>query len=327
MGKRQLISIVIPVYNVEKYLDRCVSSVLGQTYRELQVILIDDGSTDRSGQIAEKYLTDPRVEVYHKANGGLADARNYGIEKAKGDYLLFIDADDWVSADYAAHLYGNLCAYHADISGCYFDRTTQGHVSEKRQNKQETAVWDSQEALRKMLRQEDGFSTSACALLYDIRLFRGIRYPKGKYVEDFGTTYKVLARAERIVRSNLCLYHYYMREGSIVHQTFQPGFMVEYCFAKKIEAFVRERYPALIKDALSRKVGVCFHLYLLMSKEQRIQYAKYADVLLHTIKKYRFLMAADPGITKKVKIGCFLSYFGMGFTEKVYRRLEIRGKG
>lgn len=327
MHKDQLISIVIPVFNVEKYLKRCIKSVLQQTYQKLQIILVDDGSTDRSGEIAEAYTSDQRVEVYHKQNGGLADARNYGIEKARGRYLLFIDSDDWVAGNFVEHLYTNLCFFHADISGCVYKRTSQEMIPDEEYGKMIVEVWNTQEALRRMLRQEDGFSASACALLYDIRLFQGIRYPKGRYVEDFGTTYKILARAGKMVRSNLCLYHYYMRDGSIVHQKFRPEFMVEYVFAKEILSFIRTAYPCLLNDALSRQVGVCFHLYLMMSEEQRRRYQKYTDVLLHTIRRYRFLMLVHPGITKKVKAGCLLSYFGMGITEWLYQKLEIMGKG
>lgn len=327
MQREPLISIIIPIYNVEDYLERCLDSVLRQTYPMLQVILVDDGSTDNSGEIAEKYASDHRVEIYHKSNGGLADARNFGLKKAKGTYILFVDSDDWISENFVEHLYRNLCFFHADISACVYKRTDQEMVFNELPKKMVVEVWDAQEALRKMLRQEDGFSASACAMLYDIRLFQGIRYPKGKYVEDFGTTYKILARAERMVRSNLCLYHYYMRDESIVHQKFQPEFMVEYFFAQKIVRFIQDQYPCLIKDAISRQVGVCFHLYLLMSREQRYQYVRHTQVLLHTIKKYRFFMLVDPGITRKVKAGCLLSYFGMGITEWFYQKLEIRGKG
>ena len=119
MNKQDLISVIVPVYNVENYLKRCLDSIINQTYQNIEIILIDDGSTDNSGNLCEDYKKiDNRIKVVHKTNGGLSDARNTGIKKAKGKYITFVDSDDYVEYDYVEYLYNLIKKYDTNISFC-----------------------------------------------------------------------------------------------------------------------------------------------------------------------------------------------------------------
>ena len=121
----ELISLIIPIYRVETYLERCIRSVITQSYQNIEIILVDDGSPDRCGEICDRFAKeDPRVKVYHKVNGGLSDARNYGIARSNGVFISFIDADDYIAPNYVAYLYDILMNYDADITCCCMEKTT-----------------------------------------------------------------------------------------------------------------------------------------------------------------------------------------------------------
>ena len=129
----KLVSIVVPVYNVEKYLERCVDSLINQTYKNIEIILVDDGATDNSGELCDKLLfKDSRIKVFHKLNGGLSDARNYGINQATGEYLLFVDSDDWVENEIVEKLYNSIEQNSADISVCGFNDLVDDTITNKR---------------------------------------------------------------------------------------------------------------------------------------------------------------------------------------------------
>lgn len=321
-----LVSIVIPIYNVENFLNSCVESVINQTYRNIEILLVDDGSTDSSGELADWYKDkDNRIRVFHKINGGLSDARNYGIDRARGKYITFIDSDDYVEADFIEILLSNLIKHNADISGCVYRRTASRTVT--RTDEVPTIMcWDTRMALKKMLRQEDEFTTSACALLYKMNCFDGIRYPVGAYFEDLGTTYRVLSNAKKIVRTSACLYHYYRREGSISNESFSLKYMDQFRFAQEICNYINIHYPDLEKDAISRLVGVSFNIYMTITKEQMEVYSGEKNILLKTIKKHRFSMVFDRLTPIKVRIACVLSCFGMPVCTKVYHTFNMKGK-
>ena len=324
---KELISIIVPIYNVEEYLAECIESLINQTYYNIEILLINDGSTDKSPEIAENYAKkDFRIKIYHKKNGGLSDARNFGIDKALGKYITFVDSDDYVSKRFIEVMYKNLLDYEADISGCVYRRTNKRNLLEEQIKEARTMVWDRETALKKMLRQEDEFTTSACALLYKKDCFNNIRYPKGAYFEDLGTTYLVLHSIKKMVRTSECLYHYYTREGSISNEKFSPKYMHQYKFAKNILVFIEEKYPKLVHDAEARLVGVCFNLYMTFDKEQRKQYRNFIEDILGTIKQYRWRVLVRNDTPRKVRVACFLSYGSMPFCRFLYKKLQLKGK-
>jgi len=216
----ELISIIIPVYKVEDYIRRCVDSILKQTYGNLEIILVDDGSPDRCGQICDEYAArDSRIVSIHKKNGGLSEARNAGMEICKGQYITFLDSDDWVEAGYIEKLYGMLKEYNADISVCNFITTSKEDV-EADPSTAEIKVFTNVEALNQIENNVDIplyiQMVVAWGKLYKRSLFEGITYPVGKLHEDEFTTYKLFYRAGRVVLTSARLLYYWQREDSIM---------------------------------------------------------------------------------------------------------------
>lgn len=212
-----LISVIVPIYKVEKYLASCVNSLKEQTYRNLEIILVDDGSPDKSGEMCDAFAEqDNRIVVVHKPNGGLSDARNAGIEVAKGDYLLFLDSDDTLHKETLEILWTNLKENGAEISVCDYRAFYEGTEIDKNLPSQNLEVWDNVQALQQIFNPQYGtqmvISTNK---LFQKNLFDGIRFPVGKIHEDEFTTYKLLHRAERIVYTDLKLYYYLQREDSL----------------------------------------------------------------------------------------------------------------
>lgn len=268
----ELITIIVPIYKVEDYLRRCVDSILNQSYKNLEIILVDDGSPDRCGEICDAYANvDKRIKVIHKKNGGLSDARNIGIEIAQGKYVSFIDSDDWISREYVEKLYKLLINNNADISVCNFIKTLTEtlqveHVQE------EIYKYSNVEALEQLY---DKFSVQmviACGKLYKRNLFDDIRFPVGRIHEDEFTTYRLIYKANQIVLTTEPLLYYWQREDSITG----VGFSIKNKL-HAIDAFL-ERAEFLKKNDLEN----------LSSKTYRLLFGFYRD-----INKKKFLIE-DP---------------------------------
>ena len=214
--EKALISLIIPVYKVEKYLEKCIQSVINQTYENLQIILVDDGSPDNCGKICDEYAKkDHRIEVIHKSNGGLSDARNKGLEIAKGEYIGFVDSDDYIEADMYEVLYNLLKQYNADVSICNFYTVSQGKIAIKNA---ENGIkeYNRIEILKEVL-LDNNIQSYAWNKLYKKELFDEIKYPIGKKYEDIGTTFYLLEKCNKVVVTGKSEYYYINRQDSIVN--------------------------------------------------------------------------------------------------------------
>lgn len=209
-----LISIIIPVHKTEPYLRRCLDSVVGQTYKNLEIILVDDGSPDGCGKICDAYAAaDSRVKVIHQQNRGLSVARNEGLKIASGAYFGFVDSDDWIEADMYQTLYQGAMQHGADIAICgYF--FVDGDKC-KAIKEEHTTLYDRENAIHHLVVDEK-ITNHAWNKLYKKELFEGVRYPPGRTFEDIGTTYKLFEKADRIVFLNSCHYYYLQRKDGIV---------------------------------------------------------------------------------------------------------------
>lgn len=213
------ISIIVPVYNVEKYLDRCINSILKQDFKEFELLLIDDGSTDNSGEKCNEYkLKDNRVRVIHKVNGGLSDARNFGLDLAKGDYVGFVDSDDWIDEKMYSTLYQLAIEYDADITTCGIKEWKNNNNDNKNINNKITIKeFSNSEAIYSLYHNElSGYS--ACNKLYRKSLFDNTRFPKGRIFEDASIMYKLYHFSNKIVYNDYKLYNYRKRDESITTQ-------------------------------------------------------------------------------------------------------------
>lgn len=222
------LSVIVPVYNVEQYIHKCVDSILNQTFTDFELILVDDGSPDNCGKICAEYAKqDGRVKVIHKKNGGLSDARNVGLEEAVGEYISFIDSDDWVDRN----VYSESLEYmqKKDLDIVCFD------VTEVRVNKNlirhkfdSDKVFAAKDALYKIL--VDEIDNSACNKIFKRIIWKDVRFPVGRRFEDVATTYKVFNNATKVGYMKKAYYCYLKREGSIIATSFDAQ--------KKFECFM-----------------------------------------------------------------------------------------
>lgn len=210
-----LISVIVPIYNVESYLAICIDSIIKQTYQNFEVILVDDGSTDKSGEICDEYsLKDERIKVIHKVNGGLSSARNTGIEEADGSLFAFIDSDDYIEPVFLETLYHRLMEKDADICECSFFRLKHNKLIPERFFHSETL--DNETAVRRLFASPYESFVVTWNKLYKRSLFEKIRFPEGKLQEDEFTTYKLIYQSRKIAYVNQYLYIYRIRENSIM---------------------------------------------------------------------------------------------------------------
>ena len=218
-----LISVIVPVYNVEKYISRCVDSLLGQTYKNIEIILVDDGSSDDSSLLCDHYASENKnVIVIHKKNGGQSSARNEGLRLARGQYIGFVDSDDWISNDMYEYLYNLIIGYDADASSIWFVTCkTEDDVATV--NQENINVLHGDEILEFHLKEALCSGThSMCRCLFKASIIRGMRYPEGYVNEDIPFKFEALSKTGTFVSSNLVKYFYYQDSESTTRGGFKP---------------------------------------------------------------------------------------------------------
>lgn len=246
-----LISIIIPIYKVEPYLRRCLDSIVNQTYTNLEIILVDDGSPDGCPAICDEYATkDKRIIVIHKENGGLSDARNAGLDICKGKYISFVDSDDWVADCYIEILFDSIKKYNADISVCKFKKTA--YSINLRTDKIESSfqVLSSLEAVKKLWTPDSPYFGTAWAKLYKKKLWNDIRFPIGQIHEDDYTLYKILFNAINTVFLETSLYFYFQRNDSIMARVNPNSICILKARWERFVFFKRCKQDELVKKCL-----------------------------------------------------------------------------
>lgn len=226
-----LISIIVPIYKVEEYLDRCVESLVNQTYSNIEILLIDDGSPDKCPQMCDEWaLRDSRIKVFHKTNGGLSDARNYGLDRSSGDYISFVDSDDWVAADFIEVLVNNIEKEKADISIIGFTMIWENGKTRRFSEDNQYYIFNKDEAIRELFIQEK-FYCMACQKLYKAKVFRSIRFPVGKLYEDVAISLPTFQMCDKVVVCGQSKYFYFQRNTSISGSKFSNGklYFLECC--------------------------------------------------------------------------------------------------
>lgn len=303
-----IISIIVPIYNVDQYLDKCINSIINQTYKNIEIILIDDGSTDNSLTICNNYSKqDSRIKVIHKENGGLSDARNKGIEIAKGEYITFIDSDDYVDLDYVEILYNTITKYEADISISthrilFPNKTVDKYTFEE-------YVSTKEEILDKLL-YDDGIDTSAWGKLYKKFLFKDIRFPKGRLFEDAATTYKLIDNANKIAVYSKPTYNYVIRENSISNVGFSEKKLDLIKSTQEMTDYIRARYPGLEKGCNRRLMFSYLATFTQLAKSKS-KNKKIKDKLLRYIKDNKREILKDKKVPKRDKLGIYATTFGI----------------
>lgn len=251
-----LISVIVPIYNVEEYIRKCIVSIINQTYKNLEIILVDDGSPDGCGQICDEYKRiDSRVVVIHKENGGLSDARNAGLKVMHGKYVAFVDSDDWIEPEMYQRLYENMMTFHADMSfgGVADDIIDENGIekSVKISNYGNTPFAENK--ISAMKRYFHG-SWAAWDKLYKASLFDNVKFPVGEINEDEAIVIELLEQCDRVCYTNEVFYHYIKREnsGSITMSDFSKKKLAWQDHCANNLKIIQEKYPELEKDAAIR---------------------------------------------------------------------------
>lgn len=319
-----LVSIIIPVYKVEKYIDACIGCVLKQTYQNLEIILVDDGSPDRCGEICDEYANrDARIRVIHKKNAGLADARNSGLEIFQGDYVTFLDSDDQIAPDYIEYLLGMCRNYSVDISVCTYKHFFEGDIPEYDKGTALPAVrLSTGEALEKFFYMK--IETGVGGKLFSRKVGQTIHFPSGIFYEDCRPMYLALRDAEAIAFSEAGKFGYCHRKSSQSHQDFSVREMSCVTEWDWVYRDVTENRPALLTAAASRVLSANAHIIGMMPDDK---FPREEEICWKNIKALRGTVLLDPKARKKAWCFALLSYSGKKTTLKVGKRFtNDRGK-
>lgn len=306
----ELVTIVVPVYKVEKYIDKCINSILNQTYKNLEIILVDDGSPDTCKEICDNYAKqDIRIKVIHKENGGLSDARNAGIDVATGRFISFVDSDDYIDSEYIELLYRSITKDKSDMAiSSHKVIYENGTILEKATG--EESILNSKEVLKRIL-YDDGIDLSAWAKLYKIELFQEIRYPKGRLFEDAATTYKLIDKSNQISINSKSTYNYIIRNNSITNEQFSPSKMDLIISTEEMCNYIKNKYPDLEK-ACARRLMYAYLSTLTQIAKSNKPKKEYVTKLMNYIKQNRNNVLQDKMIPKRDKIALNLTKFGFG---------------
>ena len=250
-----LVSVIVPVYNVQEYLVACVASICRQNYNKLEILLIDDGSTDESGKICDSYLTqDSRIIVIHKENGGVSDARNVGISNASGEYICFVDPDDLVSENYVRCMLEQCEENNADMA--VMDAILfEDRLPKVKNSWYETEIWTEKECIREML-LADKCGHAAYGKIFKREMWTNFRFPKGQIYEDYSTIYKVVAQGCKVIYINVPMYFYRKRSGSIMNSVINEKKLSIIDISQKVTQFICEYSDDLRIYAIYRQLVI-----------------------------------------------------------------------
>lgn len=324
MDNSALVSVVVPVYNVENYLERCVDSIVKQTFSNLEIILVDDGSVDNSGVLCDEYKRkDDRIKVIHKQNGGLSDARNKGIDIAAGEYITFVDSDDFIHEKYVETLLERLLQCNAQVAICGEQRFEAEDDLIELQPTYGSVVYGGIEALEMMCYQKK-IANAAWGKLYRKELFDTVRFPVGKLFEDLGTIYKILFQAQRVVLLKERLYYYLQRPGSIMNSAFSIKKMDRITISREILEFVEKYSPSIVNAAYSRLFISSVQVLREIPYEKN-KYSKEIAIIAENIKKYRKGVLMDPKAKLVNRMIALFCYLPLRFLKKfggIYKKYE-----
>lgn len=282
--KKELISVIVPVYNVEKYLERCIKSIIKQSYSKIEIILIDDGSEDNSGYICDTWeKKDERVRVLHCENNGVSSARNIGLDNAMGQYICFVDADDYVSKEYVNIMYNSITLYKADISMVGYCFSSNENF-EKLNTNVSIELYNYRDIMREYVLHNKFIDGVVCKL-FSYQILADLRFDETIHIgEDALFTHLALEKCDRIVYKNIELYSYYQRNGSAMNSSFDERHLeCKYVFDSLYERYVK-RFPDLEPMFYKNKI-LCYCREVQCSYEDRSLKAKsIRDIFLKEVE-------------------------------------------
>lgn len=244
-----LISVIVPVYKVEKYLNRCIHSIVNQTYDNLEIILVDDGSPDECPLMCDEWSKrDKRIKVIHKKNGGLSDARNVGMRAAGGELIGFVDSDDWIAPDMYQHLYERMNADNCEISACGVKMIWEDEALSRMLTQNGTCVLNQKEAIEALI-EESWLKQPVWYKLYKTDIIRSIMFPVGKYHEDVFWSYRAIGAAKRVSVTDHVGYYYWQRNGSIMGEKYSLKRLDAIEALEQRQDYLESNFPELATKA------------------------------------------------------------------------------
>ena len=305
--EKEKISIIVPIYNVEKYLPRCLNSILKQTYKNLEIILVDDGSQDSGGKICDAYAEkDSRICVIHQENGGLSAARNSGIDAASGDFLFFLDGDDFISPHALEKFQKKALETNADcvcgqMESVYIDKDGFCQIKKQKQKKTEPEIMNTKQALAHMLLH----GSAACNRLLKRSLFATERFPLNQLNEDEITMLHIYEKCKKLAFLNESTYFYCKRGDSITGSKSSQLYMDFYCHAYSNLQYIREKYPSLQMYAECRLISSMVYCYYMFWKMNRSMTEQHFFLRLRKnirSKEYQNMAKYNAFVSKRDKI-------------------------
>lgn len=322
-----LVSVIVPIYNTLDYLQRCVDSIRSQTYKYLEIILVDDGSTDRSGALAEKFaMEDRRIRVFHKENGGVSSARNLGIEKARGEFIGFVDSDDYIEPQMYERLL--MVARQEELLMVQISRDEIDEEGNRMEDvcrpPEEPELWDNAHFMRELLLHRG--DCSFCTKLTKASLLKEERFPEGELNEDFRLLVSLLTKVPAVAILPEQDYHVFYRYGSNTRTRNRDEFPRVFADivnnADRVEALVRERYPHLAEEAmrfaLFQRLDYMLHIPISMMNKENDFYMRVWDYL----KSHKKEIRENPYLTKKNKQYLLLLAAAPAQARKVHAMLK-----
>lgn len=322
------ISVIVPVYNVEHYLKKCLESLVCQTFREYEILLINDGSTDGSRELCLEYEKQYEfVTLFEKENGGLSDARNYGVSKAKGEFVVFVDSDDYVEDDMLQAFWEGKEKTGADIViGRHREVKAGAEENRERNGGAESRVLGSQEALEIMCYEKE-FGTTACCKMFPVTYFKEISFPIGKWYEDLATVYKLIAQGKNIVFLDKVFYYYVQRTGSIRNNSWNEKVLEVMEAARQLLVFYEKMFPAIRQAAIQRYFFSANEVFVHAFWEKN--YREIVAPIRKELHFYRKAMIENPKISRMQKCRYLMMIYLPGGYKSLWKILKQlkSGKG
>lgn len=310
----EVISVIVPVYNVESFLNQCIRSIVQQEYKALEIILVDDGSTDRSPHICDEWAkTDKRIKVIHTKNGGGGKARNIALDIARGEFIGFVDSDDYIASDFYKHLM-NLITSEIDIAECSYLETDGDNAQFADPGKDMIMKYTVAEAMKENI-QDHFFRQLIWNKLYRRRVVGDIRFPEGKKIDDEFWTYQVIGNARALIRSTAKLYAYRQQENSVMH-SLKPDKRLQALDAKaKRHDYICHYFPELLDISLNNLCFSCIYqgqfVLRFMKGQERKEALSYIKKVLN---KYPVDAYSKLGIRRTEKIWLNMAEHSFVFT-------------
>ncbi|AGK55737.1 glycosyltransferase family 2 protein [Bacillus sp. 1NLA3E] len=312
------ISIIVPVFNVERFIHDCVDSILGQTFKDFELILVNDGSIDRSGDICDEYSKkDDRIIVIHKENGGQSSARNRGIDLAKGDYIGFIDSDDWIDKDMYEVLYKKAIETDTDISACNIIEYQKDSTKRLFCNDSTYQIYDRNSAMNEIFLNQR-LTYSPCNKIYKKDLFNCLRFKEGYILEDMDFAYKIIHQSNKIFYTGQAMYNYRYNDKSTLRKTFSKKRLDEYSVRKEMYAFYLENYPAQADEVYAEWFLKGLELYINIEKYYRNEKKQY-KYLIDVDRRILKSLVGKKSYNKKKKILLSIGLISINLLVTVYR--------